>query len=134
MIFKLMSGTLLVVLAAWAFGSTPQDPEIKIDLTKFMERKLDSSREIVAGLAIADYEKISKSAQDMMLLSHESAWNVIQSEAYIKMSQEFRIAAERLRDTAHQKNLDGATIAYFEVTLNCVRCHRHIRQLQGLED
>ena len=91
-------------------------------------RKLDDSKNIVAGLATEDFDLISKSAQDLMTLSQDAEWNVIQSQAYFRMSSEFRSSTERLRDAANNKNLDGATLAYFEVTLSCVRCHKYVRQ------
>ena len=118
---------LFLVLGAVAVGF--QDPQpLDQDSRKFMRKKLDSSRSIVEGLAIEDYTKIAQNAQNMMLLSHESEWNVIQTDSYVKMSGDFRSSAERLRDAAKAKNLDGATLAYFEVTLNCVRCHKYVRK------
>lgn len=74
-----------------------------------------------------DYEAISKSAQDLIMFSHESDWNVITTERYLQMSSEFRSSADRLRKAGHEKNIDSATLAYFEVTLNCVRCHKYVR-------
>ena len=63
----------------------------------------------------------------MKKLSMESGWNVQTTPAYLKLSSEFRDSAERLRKAAEKKNIDGSTLAYFEVTLNCVRCHKYIR-------
>ena len=63
-----------------------------------------------------------------MLLSHEADWNVFTSKEYLQMSSDFRSSAERLRDSAKAKNIDGATLSYFEVTLSCVRCHKYIRK------
>ncbi|MEZ6094355.1 MAG: hypothetical protein R3C03_08970 [Pirellulaceae bacterium] len=93
----------------------------------FMHRKLDHAREIVAGLATENFEKIRISAQELNLLSREAQWNVVQTADYVQLSSDFRSSAERLRKAAAEENLDGATLAYFEVTLNCVRCHRYIR-------
>jgi len=93
-----------------------------------MQQKLTSSRDIVKGLAIEDFDLLSKSGQDLLLLSHEADWNVFQTQDYLSLSREFRGSAQRLRDSANEKNLDGATLAYFEVTLNCVRCHKYLRQ------
>ena len=128
MITKPMS--LLAVLSI-AFGSLigfQEQQQVLPNTGPFMMRKLDSSRDIVAGLATEDYQKIAKSAQDLMLLSHEADWNVFQTPEYLRMSSEFRGSAERLRDHANAKNLDGSTLAYFEVTLNCVRCHKYVRK------
>lgn len=93
----------------------------------FMIVKLDMAREIVGGLAAADFEKIAASANELKKLSLQSGWNVETSPDYLKLSSEFRASAERLREAATTKNIDGATLAYFEVTLNCVRCHKYIR-------
>ena len=129
MFTKLLTTVIACSLASGALLSNVQDQQkIQKTASKFMERKLEASREIVAGLALEDYNKISKSAQDLMLLSHEADWNVLQTDTYLRMSGEFRGSAERLRDSANAKNLDGSTLAYFEVTLNCVRCHKYVRQ------
>ncbi len=129
MFTKLIGTTIFLVFgsAAVIFGFQDQQPTQK-DVSKFMARKLDDSRAIVAGLATENYELIGKSAQDLMLLSHEADWNVIQGQQYLRMSNDFRGSAERLRDTAHRKNIDGATLAFFEVTMNCVRCHKYVRE------
>lgn len=128
MLTKVISGVLIFVVASTAvvFGFQEPQPTQK-NASKFMARKLDSSREIVSGLATENFDLISKSAQDLMLLSHDAEWNVIQGPQYLQMSSEFRSSAERLRDVANRKNLDGATLAYFDVTMNCVRCHKFVR-------
>ena len=101
--------------------------EIQEGPTPFMLRKLEYSKNIVHGLAIEDYNLISKNAQALMLLSQEADWNIISTPEYLKSSSEFRDSAQRLREMGNEKNVDGATLAYFEVTLNCVRCHKQIR-------
>lgn len=125
---------IATVLIALTFASgmvywTPQeqDQEFDQEISPFMQRKLDDSRNIISGLALEDYELISKSAQDLMVLSQEADWKVLTTPEYLKMSSEFRDAAQRLRDNATDKNVDGATLAYFEVTLSCVRCHKYVR-------
>ena len=110
------------------FSGRQEQEQILPSSAPFMQRKLDDAREIVAGLATEDFQKIGKASQDMMLLSHEADWNVFQTPEYLRMSSEFRGSAERLRDNANSSNLDGATLAYFEVTLNCVRCHKYVRK------
>lgn len=118
-------------MVAWGFQDSEQDPiptPHALDNTPFMARKLEAAKNIVSGLATEDFELIAKSASDLTLLSQESQWEVFQTDQYIRMSSDFRDSSTRLRDNAHDKNLDGATLAFFEVTLNCVRCHKYIRQ------
>ena len=75
-----------------------------------------------------DYDKIAEYAQELMLLSHDAEWQVLTTDQYLRHSSQFRGSAERLRDRAKEKNLDGATFAYFEVTMNCVQCHKYVRK------
>ncbi len=105
-----------------------QEQEKSVTQQKFMQRKLDFSKEVVAGLATEDFERIAKGAQDLMLLSNESNWNSVNSRAYLKASSDFRETVQRLRSASRENNLDAATLAYFEVTINCVRCHKQLRK------
>ena len=124
----------LCLVCALAIGTgsilfAKQDQEaINTDKKPFMQRKLDASREIVKGLSIENFDLISKNSQELMLLSHEAQWQAMTTPEYLRMSSEFRGSAERLRDQAKGQNLDGCTLAYFEVTLSCVRCHKYMRQ------
>ncbi len=111
-----------------AMGMFQDSRQIQKNESAFMKRKLADAQAIVTGLATEDFARISKGAQDLMLVSHEADWNVVQTAPYIEMSRDFRSSAQRLRDYGNEKNLDGATLAYFEVTLNCVRCHKYIRR------
>ena len=106
---------------------TSQETDENTSQVKFMQRKLEFTKDIVAGLATEDFTRITKGSQDLMLLSNESNWNSINSPDYLKASSDFRETVERLRTAGKEENLDAATLAYFEVTLNCVRCHRQLR-------
>ncbi len=125
-LFAVAIASVLSFVASWNLA--PQDQETPLPSNRpFMRAKMDHAKGILEGLALENFDGIEKSAQNLILLSHESAWNVVQSPDYIEMSSDFRGSVGRLRDAAKDHNLDGATIAYFEVTLNCVRCHKQIR-------
>lgn len=119
-------GTLIGTVVATC-GMQEQE-QIEQTTSKFMRRKLDYVRDIVTGLSVEDYNQIKRASQDLMLLSHETDWKVLTTPEYMKASSDFRETVARLRQAGEQKNLDGATIAYFEVTLNCVRCHKQLRR------
>ncbi len=120
LIFAAVSVNMLV--------SSHQDEQpLQENASLFMMKKLDASRTIIGGLATENFAQIGQAAQDLMLLSQEAEWNVIQAREYFQLSSEFRASAARLRDNANDKNLDGSTLAFFEVTLNCVRCHKYVR-------
>ena len=44
-------------------------------------------------------------------------------------SQEFRAGVERLVKAAEKKNLDAASLAWTKTTLNCIECHRWVRNM-----
>jgi cytochrome c556 len=123
----LVIATVLSLATSWNF--VHQDQELPgVSNRPFMQAKMDHAKGILEGLALENFDGIETSAQNLILLSHESAWNVIQSPDYIEMSSDFRASVGRLRAAAKDRNIDGATIAWFEVTLNCVRCHKDLRK------
>jgi hypothetical protein len=96
----------------------------------FMHAKLAHSQSILEGLAVENYDQIAKSAQSLTLLSEEAGWNVVQTAEYAHQSELFRRNTKALTDTARKHNLDGSTLAFVQVTLNCVECHKHVRSVQ----
>jgi len=95
-----------------------------------MRDKLKHSQEIVEGLVLERYDQISKSAQQLTQLSHATQWQVFQTEEYFMQSRAFRRATEALHEQAKQKKLDGAVLAYLEVTMKCVNCHKYARTIR----
>ncbi len=46
---------------------------------------------------------------------------------YADHSATFRKNVDALIRAARNKNLDGATLAYVRITMNCVDCHKFVR-------
>ena len=89
----------------------------------------DDTHEILSysGTDPEDYGAIAKHSQEMSLLSHAAQWQVLQTVEYVRHSAEFRRTTDALTQAGKAKNLDGATLAYFQVTLSCVNCHKYVR-------
>jgi hypothetical protein len=96
----------------------------------FMHAKLAHSQSILEGLAVENYDQIAKSSQSLTLLSEEAGWNVLQTAEYARQSDLFRRNTRALTDSSRKHNLDAATLAFVQVTLNCVECHKHVRSVQ----
>lgn len=45
-------------------------------------------------------------------------------------SNEFRRSAENVAQAAKNKNIEGATLVYMDMTMVCVRCHKHVREVR----
>jgi len=97
------------------------------DVGPFMRMKLDHSGQVLEGLAMEDFEAIARGANALALASQASSWQVLQTEEYARHSGEFRRSCESLRAAARAKNLDGAALAWMEVTMKCIQCHKYVR-------
>jgi hypothetical protein len=99
-------------------------------LKELMQRKLQSAQKALEGLALGDFDKIAKNAEELILVSKATQWKVLNSAEYELFSGEFRRRADNLVQAAKDKNLDGASLAYVEVTLSCVKCHKYVREVR----
>lgn len=133
---NLFSSFLLILSLVLMSSAYSQAQEQSADaspekIAKFMRAKLVHSQKILEALALEDFAQMAKHSQDLKLLSQESIWNVLQTEQYVLHSDDFRRRADALTDAAKKKNLDGASLAFVELTLNCVQCHKHVRDVRG---
>lgn len=129
--FALVAGaTTILAVTAWGVWLTAQAAEAGPEPDKvagFMRAKLMHSQNVLEGLTTEDYDLIAKGAQELALASLDSNWHVLQTEDYARQSAEFRRACGLLGDAAKAKNLDGAALAWMDVTLKCVQCHKYVR-------
>lgn len=93
----------------------------------FMRPKLDYAQKVLAGLTLEDFDLVVKSARAMRGLSEAAEWQFLPGLEYTRHSGEFQRLTNELIRTGTEKNLDGATLAYVQLTMNCVNCHRHVR-------
>ena len=117
-----------LVAAALVAAALADEPGPKPDaVADFMRAKLGHSQHVLEGLALEDYDLIARGAQELALASQASSWQVLQTEEYARQSAEFRRSCDTLRGAAKARNLDGAALAWMEVTMKCVQCHKYVR-------
>lgn len=121
----------LAILAAGAVVprliAAPPPAVVPDQVAGFMRAKLAHSQNVLEGLAVEDFDLIDKGAQQLSLASEDASWQVLQTEDYARQSADFRRSCDSLRKAAKAKNLDGAALAWMEVTLKCVQCHKYVR-------
>ncbi len=76
---------------------------------------------------IEDFKLIAHHSAKMALLVEDENWMVSETPEYKHYSADFQTVANRLAKAAREENLDAATLAYVDLTMNCVNCHRHTR-------
>lgn len=117
-----------VALAVWASSAQTAPPVNNVRV--FMRQKLAYSQKVLEGITMDDLEMVVKNSQELSLLSRETTWQVLQTPEYLQRSIEFRRAADALTEAAKKKNLDGAALAYMDVTMKCVTCHTYVRDVR----
>jgi hypothetical protein len=95
--------------------------------TYWMKRKLEFSQNILAGLTESDFEKIRLNAAAMSVLGHLEKWSRGDQPDYKKQVVCFDIANQELIRQAKDKNLEGTALAYNQLTISCVQCHKIVR-------
>jgi hypothetical protein len=101
-----------------------QEPQ---KVSELMRKKLVHAQKVLEGLATNDFEKITNSSQELMLISKSAEWYVVKTPDYEMQSNIFRRAAETMIEKSREKNIEGVALAYVDLTLSCVKCHKYVR-------
>lgn len=118
----------LAALSLAAFSLYGADPTKKEEEPSFwMKKKLEYSEKILEGLTAADFEEISKNAKMMGQLNAIEDFVRGRDESYEFHLKSFNYANRDLLRQAAEEDIDGAALAYTQLTLSCVNCHKHLR-------
>src|SRR5262245_32726584 len=125
-----------LLLALPLMGGRCEEPKKEKDkgkVAELMRKKLKHSQLILEGVAVGDFKKVSESADELVLISRDAEWAAaaIKSPRYEIFSNQFRDNADDLIKKAKDKNLDGVALAYVDLTLTCVKCHKYVREERG---
>jgi hypothetical protein len=121
-----------LALTAAFLAVRAQEPKRLPTRAEFMRLKLDYSKKVLEGLTLENYETIVKNAQALKALSEAAQWEVPTIPnvgEYVAFTSEFQRLTDELVKKARDKNIDGATLAYLRLTMNCVNCHKYVRQV-----
>jgi len=120
--------SMVVVTTFVLFSSNVVSAADPVPLKTFMRAKLDHSKKLLEALTTENYEVMAKESQNLSLLTLAEQWEVLQTPEYVQHSREFRRTADAIREAAEKKNLDGASLAYVELTMKCINCHKYIKR------
>ncbi len=124
----LVGAVAMVVLPQARLPAQQDQAENKAAEAKaWMQKKLEFSQRILAGLALADFEKIRKNAENMNFIDYFEKWSHAERRDYRQQLEMFEHANQELILQATRKNLEGATLAFNQLTVSCVQCHKIIR-------
>jgi hypothetical protein len=128
---RIVLGLAGLALAATFLAARGQETRQRTR-AEFMRLKLEYSKLVLEGLTLENYETIIKNARALKTLSEAAEWEVPTIPnvgEYMTFTTEFQRLTDELVKKARDKNMDGATLAYLRLTMNCVNCHKYVRQL-----
>jgi hypothetical protein len=95
-----------------------------------MQKKLTNAQKLLEGIALADLDTVGKHARELLDLSKQAEFKVLKTPAYELHANDFRRSLDDIQRGVTQKNLDAATLGYMDMTMTCVRCHKHVREVR----
>jgi hypothetical protein len=113
----------------WGFGAAAPPPQAE-GPTVIMQRKLIHAQKVLEGVALGDFDRIGEHARELMDLSKRLEFGVLKTPQYALHTNAFRGAVDDMQKAAKAKNLDAAALAYVEMTMSCVKCHKYVREVR----
>jgi len=119
-----------LTLASLFAGTKPTDTqaEKKSAVKEAMRQKVAYSQQVLVGITLADYGLIANNAEKLVELSNKTNWYSRQVPEYELFLNEFRRNAQELMKAGQQNNVDAASLAYVQMIMSCVSCHKFIRK------
>jgi hypothetical protein len=111
-----------LALVAFAFQSTKQDP-----VKALMKAKTGYAHRLLDAVVAQDFDAVREQAFRLKAVAETADWNVLATAEYARESEDFIDATEGLLDSAKARNGDAVALAYMDVTLSCIHCHRYIK-------
>jgi hypothetical protein len=121
---------VIVVLTLLGCAVIAREVYAQVRLNQLMRDKLVHAQKMLEAIALNKFDGIEKQAEELVRASKTAEWLAYKTPRYQQHSNEFQRAAETIIRKAKAKNIDGVTLAYFDLTMSCVRCHEHVREVR----
>jgi hypothetical protein len=108
----------------------PPSQEKERSASFWMERKLHLSKDLLAGITAADFDQVAASAQAMRGLNKVEAFVRSRTPGYRTQLQIFDESLAEIVKQADKDNVEGAALAFTQLTISCVNCHKQIRAVK----
>lgn len=119
----LIAGVLGLVVGVAVAPAASEDETHQI-----MRAKLRQSQALLEGLANQNFALLKKNAKDMKAVADLEQWIHGENEEYELQLKLFRSANDEIIRQAEEKNIDAAALAFVQLTMSCVNCHKQLRE------
>lgn len=110
-----------------SFGQQSNDESDQSDRQKFMHGKLNMVHQVIDGIAMEDFDLVTKGAMELAALSESATFKSESDPFYRHYSAYFERAVRDLIAAAESESVERTTFAYVHVTFSCTACHQHVR-------
>ena len=97
-------------------------------MSVWMEKKLAYSQSILKGLSQGDFDSIESNARQMQSLSRVEGFVRRRNPEYGNHLSAFEYICREIIRQSEKKNIEGTTLAFNQLTINCVKCHQSLRE------
>jgi hypothetical protein len=122
--FLLLANSGVAAVNGQEVGGTDQPTSF------WMQKKLEYSKNILAGITTADFDMIVENAESMRRLSSIEGFIRGRTPGYRTQLQIFEETADEIIRQGKNDNADGAALAFTQLTISCVNCHKRLRESQ----
>jgi hypothetical protein len=119
--------SLILIFSIMCLWDLYLKAEEEWNMREFMERKLIYSQKILEGLCTENFGLIKNNAEKLRVMLDDKHFPDYKKETYNAYRAKFQKNATTLHDAATNRDLDGASRAYHQVTASCIECHRWVR-------
>ena len=134
-LMKLIWAFVVASMVGVVLADDNQQPKERVpELTKerpmsfWMAQKIDLSKKILESLTKEDFAMIEADANQLRLLGRIEGFVRRKDPAYRRHQQSFESALFDIATQARQHNVEGATLAFNQLTTSCVVCHKTLRE------
>jgi hypothetical protein len=121
---------IALVVVAGSVWSINQEPGDKVTKAAIMRLKLEPAKKILEGIALGDFQAVRKNTEQIRLLTLDESWMLVQTDDYRQQTKNFERSLNLLNRMCDEKDIEGVTLAYMQVTMRCVECHQRMRDLR----
>jgi hypothetical protein len=99
-----------------------------------MKAKAGYAHRLLDAVVLGELEVVRDQAFRLKVVAETSDWKVLDTPEYVRESEAFIRATERLLESAAGGKRESVALAYVDVTLSCVHCHGYVAGAKRLPD
>jgi len=96
-------------------------------IQKMMQDKQAHMNQVFAKLVRGQVPKIQTEAETLRMISAVNSWHMAEDEEFIRYNKNFQEALRTLELRSKEGNPDATYLAYIQVGMVCMQCHKHVR-------